>query len=103
MRERPLRERRPRKKLEDDPLARQQTAAQFTPPEGPREFKDGYRECMDMFALHAPNKRQVGRILDEYCITLENACITRPSRENYALYEGYRQAMKDLRKEKRIK
>ena len=56
-----------------------------------------------MFALHAPNKRQVGRILDEYCITLENACITRPSRENYALYEGYRQAMKDLRKEKRIK
>jgi hypothetical protein len=103
MRERPLREKRPKKTLELDPTLRQQTAGTFSAPEGPSEFKEGYRECIDMFALHAPNKRQVGRILDEYCITLENACISNPSRENYARYEGYRQAMKDLRKERKIR
>jgi hypothetical protein len=103
MRERPLREKKPKKRIEIDPALRQATAQQFIVPEGPLEFKEGYRECLDMFALHAPNKRQVGRILDEHCVTLENACITGPSRENYARYEGYRQAMKDLRKERRIK
>ena len=103
MRERPLRERKPPKKLELDSTLRQATAQQIPVPEGPLEFKEGYRECLEMFALHAPNKRQVGRILDEHCITLENACMTSPSRENYARYEGYRQAMKDLKKEKRIR
>ena len=103
MRERPLREKKPKKTLELDASMRQQTANTFSPPEGPLEFKEGYRECIDMFALHAPNKRQVGRILDEHCITLENSCMTAPSRENYARYEGYRQAMKDLKREKKIR
>jgi len=103
MRERPFYDKKPKKKLEEDPSVRDQTAAAFTIPPGEPAFRDGYREALIMFALHAPNKRQVGRILDEYCLTLENACMTRPTRENYAQYEGYRQAMKDLRATKRMK
>lgn len=103
MREIPLRERKPKKRIEDEQSARQQTAAQFPVPPGEPEFRDGYRECIEMYALHAPNKRFVGRILDEYCINLENVCIADPTRRNYAIYEGYRQAMKDLRREKRIR
>jgi hypothetical protein len=103
VRERPLRERKPKKTLELDPGLRQQAAAVFPPPTGAIEFKEGYIECIDLFALHSPNKRQVGRILDEHCITLENACIASPTKENYARYGGYRQAMKDLERERRIR
>lgn len=103
MRERPLREKKPKKMIEADPGLRAQLAQQFTVPDGAPEFKAGYRECISMFVLHAPNKRQVGRILDEYCITLEEACMREMSRENIAAYEGYRQAIKDLRRMKRIR
>lgn len=103
MRERPLRERKPKKRIEEDVSVRSQLEQQFPAPAGERQFQEGYRECISMFALHAPNKRAVGKILDEYCITLENACLRTPTRENYAAYEGYRAAMKDLRKAKRIR
>lgn len=103
MRERPLREKKPKKVLEADPAVRQEIIQSFPVPAGEPAFRNGYRECIEMFALHAPNKRQVGRILDEYCVNLENVCIASPSRENYAIYEGYRQAMKDLKRERRIR
>jgi hypothetical protein len=103
MRERPLRERKPKKKIEEDASLREQMLQSFPIPAGEAAFRDGYRECLSMFALHAPNKRQVGRILDEHCITLENACVTNPTRENYAAYEGYRQALKDLRRERKVR
>jgi hypothetical protein len=103
MRETPLRERKQKKVLEADDALRQQTAAQFPVPAGEPAFREGYRECVQMFALHVPNKRQVGKILDEYCINLENVCISQPTRENYAIYEGYRQAMKDLKRMRKIR
>jgi hypothetical protein len=103
MRERPYYDRKPKKKLEEDASTRAATVEGFSVPPGEPAFRDGYREALQMFALHAPNKRQVSKILDEHCITLENACVTTPRRENYAQYEGYRQAMKDLRAAKRMK
>jgi hypothetical protein len=94
---------REKKKIEEDAVLRSQQSATFPIPPGTLEFKEGYRECINMYTLHAPNKRQVGRILDEYCITLEDACMRNMSRENVATYEGYRQAIKDLRRAKRIR
>lgn len=104
MRETPYRERKPKKRIEEDAALRNQTAAAIPVPDGAPAFKEGYRECLGMYALHAPNKRGVARILDEHCITLENECLREQmSRETLARYEGYRQAMKDLRRMKRIK
>lgn len=100
----PMRERKARKRIEEDPAARASIAASFPIPAGTPEFKTGYRECLEMFALHAPNKRQVARILDEHCITLEEECLrSNMARDKVAQYEGYRQAMKDLKASKRMK
>ena len=100
----PLREKKPRKFIEKDVDARTVVASEFVIPNGILEFKSGYRECIDMYTLHAPNKKYVGKILDDYCITLENACIrANMSRESLAQYEGYRQAIKDLKRLKKIK
>ena len=96
------REKKERKIIEQDPLLREQTVARFALPEGTKEFRQGYMECIQMYALHMPNKRQVARILDEYCITLEQECLRSMVRENVAQYEGYRQAMKELRRMKLI-
>jgi hypothetical protein len=95
--------RKPKKLIEEDEGARKELIQSLPLPEGSSEFKAGYRECMSMFALHSPNKRQVGRILDEYCITLEDTCMRDMSRENVATYEGYRQALKELRRTKKIR
>ena len=103
MRERPLRERKPKKRIEEDASLRTQVEAQFPVPQAEPAFQEGYRECISMFALHAPNKRSVGRILDEHCVVLENACMRCPTRENYAAYEGFRAAMKELKRAKRMK
>ena len=103
MRELPLREKRPKKLVEENSLLRDSLVEQLPAPDGSIEFKAGYRECMQTYALHAPNKRHVAKILDDYCITLEDACLRNMSRENIAQYEGYRQAIKDLRKQKRIR
>jgi hypothetical protein len=99
----PLRERKPKKKIEDDEAARVQLEAAFPAPSGDPAFQDGYRECISMFAINAPNKKGVGRLLDEHCMNLENACMSNPTRANYAAYEGYRQAIKDLKKAKRMR
>ncbi len=100
----PLRERKPRKFIEQDVAARNDSASQFVIPNGVPEFKSGYRECINMYTLHSPNKKYVGKILDDYCITLENACIrANMSRESIAQYEGYRQAIKDLKRLKKIR
>ena len=103
MRERPFYDKKPKKRIEDDAAIRDQTSAAFAIPPGEPAFREGYREALSMFALHAPNKRQVGKLLDDHCMTLENACLTHPTREHYAQYEGYRQAMKDLRTARRIR
>lgn len=103
MRERPLRERKPRKRIEEDAAVRAKTAALFPAPEGTAEFKEGYRECIELYALHAPD-RAAGRILDEHRVTLEDACLrANMARTELARYEGYRQAMKDLRSARRIR
>ena len=101
MRERPFREKL--KRIEEDSAVRERTVAQFSIPEGSHEFKEGYRECMSMYALHAPNKRGVAKILDGYCITLEDQCLRSMTREHVAQYEGYRQAIKDLRRAKKMR
>jgi hypothetical protein len=104
MRDIPMRDRKPKKRIEADSDARTSVASQFSVPNGEPAFKDGYRECISMFALHAPNKRGVARILDEHCITLEQECLrTNMAREAVAQYEGYRQAMKDLKRMKKMK
>ena len=104
MRERPLREKKPKKRIEEDAALRDQTLASFAVPDGSPGFKDGYRECLRMYALHAPNKRGVRKILDDYCITLEQECLRQNmAREPLAQYEGYRQAIKDLRRMKKIR
>jgi hypothetical protein len=83
---------------------RARTAAAFPVPDGSPAFKAGYRECLEMFALHAPDRRGVGRILDAHCVHLEEECLrTSMARDAVAQYEGYRQAMKDLRRLKRIR
>jgi hypothetical protein len=89
-------------RIQEDPATRAKTIELYPAPAGEAAFQDGYRECIELFALHMPNRR-AGRILDEYCITLEQACIANPSRKNYAAYEGFRQAIKDLKKHKKIK
>ncbi len=101
--ERPLRERPPKKSIEEDPAARAATLAQHPVPEGAPEFKEGYRECLSLYALYAPDRRNAGRELDRHCVLLEDVCVARMTRENVARYEGYRQALKDLRKAKRIR
>ena len=104
MRERPLREKKPRKRIEDDAVLREATMRAFPVPSAAKEFQEGYRECIAMFALHAPNRHGVARLLDEHCITLEDACLrTGMVRDDVARYEGFRQAVKDLRKAKRIR
>ena len=51
------------------------------------------------YALHAPNKRGVARVLDDNRIELEEACQrSSMARDDLARYEGYRQALKDLRR-----
>jgi hypothetical protein len=103
MREIPFREKKVKKKVEDNSEIRKSTSDTFPIPVGETAFREGYKEAIDMFALHAPNKRSVGRILDEHCILLENDCLRNPSRENYARYEGYRAAVKELKRVKKIK
>ena len=99
-----MRERKARKRIEEDPAARASMVSVLPIPSGTPEFKAGYRECLEMFALHAPNKRRLAQILDEHCITLEEACIrSNMARGDVAQYEGYRQAMKDLKTSKRMK
>lgn len=102
MRERPLRTRR-MLKVEEDESRRAATRAQFPIPDGPQEFKAGYRECLDLFSIHCPNRRGVTRILDEHCVILEEECLRSMTRENVARYEGYRACLKELRRLKRIK
>ena len=101
----PLRERKPKKSVEDDPSKRAITEAQFPPPsDAMPDFKEGYRECILMYALHAPDKRGVGRTLDNHRILLEDACIrSHMARKELARYEGFRQALKDLRAQRRIR
>jgi hypothetical protein len=101
----PLRERKQKKSVEDDPAKRAITEIQFSPPsDALSDFKDGYRECIQMYALHAPDKRGVGRTLDNHRILLEDACIrSHMARRDLARYEGFRQAMKDLRAQRRIR
>lgn len=100
----PYRERKPKKRLEQDESLRQAAIVGIPVPDGVPAFKTGYRECLDMFALHAPNKRGVARILDVHCITLEQECLrTNMARDAVAQYEGYRQAMKDLIRMKKMK
>jgi hypothetical protein len=103
MRDLPLHERKPKRRLEEDPATRDRVTQSLPAPAGEAAFRDGWRECAEMFALHAPNKRGVRRILDEHCITLEQECMRLATRENYARYEGFRAAMKELRRVKRIK
>ena len=105
MREIPFRQRPQRKPIEEDPSARERTIAAFSPPAGaPLAFREGYRECVVLYALHAPNKRGVARILDEHCVLLEQACLaSEMNRDDVARYEGFRQAIKDLRAARRVR
>ena len=104
MRDIPYREHKPKQKIESDAQARSGIAAGFIIPDGGKEFKDGYRECVDMFALHSPNRRGVAKILDDHCISLEEACLrSSMARDDVARYEGYRQAMKDLKRTKKMR
>jgi len=103
LRDRPLRTRKERPKVEEDDARRAATKAAFPIPNGPAEFKEGYRECLEMFSIHSPNKRAVSKILDEHCVTLEDACMRSMTRENVARYEGYRACLKELRRIKKIK
>lgn len=99
----PMRVKKPKKKIENDHHVRTDIVASIHVPEGNHSFKEGYLECIQLYALHAPNKKQVGRLLDEYCIVLEEECLrSNLVRESMSRYEGYRQAMKDLRKLKKI-
>ncbi len=95
----PLRERKPKKRIEEDETRRGITLARFPPPAtATAQFREGYRECIGLYALHVPDKRGVGRILQENMVLLEEECLRdRMSRDALARYEGYRQAMKDLR------
>jgi hypothetical protein len=86
----------PRKKIESDPERQAKTISAHPAPKGEAAFQEGWRECIEMYALHRPNKRGVMRILDEHCVILEDACIARPTRQQYARYEGFRAAMKGL-------
>ncbi len=103
MRERPLRTRQPRKKVEEDAERREGTKAAFPVPGGPGEFKEGYRECLELYAIHKPNRRGVSRILDDHCVLLEEACMRAMTRENVARYEGFRACLKELRRLKMMK
>lgn len=103
MRERPLKTRGPRPKVEEDAEARVRTKAQFRVPVGAPEFQEGFRECVELFALHRPNKKGVARILGEHCVLLEEACLRAMTRENVARYEGFRQALKELRHAQQLK
>ena len=104
MRDIPMREKKVRKRIESDEVLRASTANGFPAPDGSPEFKQGYRECIEMFSMHAPNKRGVGKILEDHCITLEDECIrTHMARPALAQYEGYRQALKDLKARKKLR
>jgi hypothetical protein len=98
MRELPLRTKKPKQNVEEDEAARARTVSSFPLPGGGAQFRDGYRECVELFALHRPNRRGVLRILDSHCVILEEACIRAMTRENVARYEGFRQALKDVRR-----
>ena len=74
------------------------------PAGAPLAFREGYRECVVLYALHAPTKRGVARILDEHCVLLEQACLaSEMNRDDVARYEGFRQAIKDLRAARRVR
>jgi hypothetical protein len=103
MPERPLRTRGPRPKVEEDAEARERTRSLFRVPDGAPEFREGFRECLEMYALHRPNRRGVARVLEEHCILLEEACMRAMTRENLARYEGFRQALKELRQARQLK
>ncbi len=103
LKDRPFRQKRPKRKVEEDPDILDRTKGLVPVPEGSPEFKEGFRECLEMFALHRPNKRGVRRILEDHSITLEEACMRAMTRENVARYEGYRAAMKELEKRKLMK
>ena len=101
----PLRERKPKQRVEGDPARRAQTTAMFPPPAtATPAFKEGYRECIELYALHAPDRRGVGRTLDTHCALLEEECLrSAMARDALARYEGYRQALKDLRQARRFR
>ena len=100
----PLRERKLKKRIEDDPSRRAIVEAEFPAPAGTPEFTDGYRECIRLYALHAPDKRGVAKKLDDNLLLLEQECLRAGmNRGALARYEGYRQAMKDLRAAKRTR
>jgi len=102
-RDRPLRTKQPKRKVEEDLFVLDTTKGLVPVPEGSAAFKEGFRECVELFALHRPNKRGVRRILEDYSITLEDACMRAMTRENVARYEGYRAAMKELKARKLVK
>ncbi len=95
-RDRPLREKQPKRKVEEDADILEKTKALFPVPPGSPEFRDGYRECIELYAINRPRKRGVKRILDGHRLILEEACMRAMTRENVARYEGFRQAMKAL-------
>ncbi len=102
-RDRPLREKKGPRKVEEDASVRAESRTLLDVPEGAPEFKDGYRECLELFSTHRPNRRGVNRILDEHAVFLEEACVRDPSRVNYARWEGYRACLKELRRVKLVK
>jgi len=102
LRDRPLRTKKPKKSVEEDEALRAATIAQFLIPDGPPDFKRGYRECLELYAIHAPNRRGVARILDEHCVLFEEECLRSPTRENYAAWEGFRAAIKELARSRNI-
>jgi len=91
------------KKLEMDAVVIEQTILLFPAPTSSKNFQEGWRECIRLYALHKPNRRALARLLDEHCVLLENECIRSPTRENYAIYEGFRAAIKELVKQKALK
>ncbi len=103
MRERPLRTKQPRKKVEEDVETVRRVASSLPIPEGSPEFKSGFRECAELYAVHRPNTRGVARIMDGHRIILEEACLRAMTRENVARYEGFRACLKELRRVKMIK
>jgi hypothetical protein len=95
----PLRTRRPKKTLELDTATRASTVAGIPVPEGSSTFKEGFRECLDLYALHKPDKRRVRWKLEQHAVLLSTVT-TREAADHYA---GFRQGLKELERAKRIK
>lgn len=102
-RDRPYHAKRPKRLVEEEAEAIERTKALLSVPAGQPAFRDGFRECVELFALHRPNRRGVARILDDHRIILEDACMAAMTRENVARYEGFRQALKELRARKLLR